>query len=98
MVAQTNNKGQFSASTPETNISVEHNRVVNSGRSGIWMDGINGVSVTDNTILGWDRPPELPFFGVNTQTQAELQQDFKQPLVVHNSEAVETSGNVTRQV
>jgi hypothetical protein len=98
MVAPANNKGQFSASTPETNISVEHNRIVNSGRSGIWMDGINGVSITDNTILGWDRHPELPFFGVNTQTQVELQQDFKQPLVVHNSEAVETSGNVTRQV
>jgi hypothetical protein len=97
MVAPTNNKGQFSAATPETNIAIEHNRIINSGRSGIWVDGINSASITDNTILGWDRHPELPFFGVNAQTQAQLLQDFKQPLVVHNSEGVETSGNVTRQ-
>ena len=97
MVAPTNNKGQFSASMPETNITIERNRIFNSGRSGIWVNGVNGVSITDNTILGWDRHPELPFFGVNSQTQTLLLQDFKQPLVVHNSEDVETRGNVTRQ-
>jgi hypothetical protein len=95
MVAPTNNKGQFAAATPNTNISIERNRVVNSGRSGIWLNGVNGGSISDNIIDGWDRHPELPFFGVNAQTQAQLQQDFKQPLVVHNSQDVETRGNVT---
>jgi hypothetical protein len=96
MVAPTNNKGQFAA-TPDTNISIERNLVVNSGRSGIWVDGIDGGSISDNIIDGWDRHPELPFFGVNAQTQTQLLQDFKQPLVVHNSQAVQTNGNVMRQ-
>jgi hypothetical protein len=95
MVAPTNNKGQFAAATPSTNISIERNRVVNSGRSGIWVNGVNGGSISDNIIDGWDRHPELPFFGVNAPTKAQLQQDFKLPLVVHNSQDVETRGNVT---
>ena len=97
MVAPTNNKGQFAAATPETNISIERNRIVDSGRSGIWVNGVNGGSISGNTILGWDRHPELPFFGINAPTQAQLLQDFKQPLVVHNIQDVRTSNNVTRQ-
>jgi len=97
MVAPTNNKNQFSALTPNTNIAIEHNRIVNSGRSGIWVSGIAGGSVSDNTIIGWDRHPELPFFGVNAQVQAQLLADFKQALVEHDSQGVVTSGNVMRQ-
>jgi hypothetical protein len=96
MVAPTNDKNQFSALMPNSNISIVHNRVINSGRSGIWISGINGGSVSDNTILGWDRHPELPFWGVNAQVQAQLLADFKQALVVHDSD-VATTGNVTRQ-
>jgi hypothetical protein len=97
MVAPTNDKGLFSSAMPDSNISITHNRVVNSGRSGIWVDGLNGGAISDNVIVGWDKHPELPFFGVNTQTQTQLLADFKQALVVHNSESVATSGNVTRQ-
>lgn len=97
MVAPTNNKGQFAGATPDTNISIEHNRVVNSGRTGIWVNGIDGGTISDNIIIGWDRHPELPFFGINAQTRAQLQQDFKQPLVAHNIQDVETRDNVTRQ-
>jgi hypothetical protein len=77
--------------------SIEHNHVVNSGRTGLWVSGVDGGSIRDNIIIGWDRHPELPFFGINAQTQAQLQQDFKQPLVVHNVQDVETRDNVTRQ-
>jgi hypothetical protein len=97
MVAPTNNKGQFALATPETNISIEHNRIVDSGRSGIWVNGVNGGSISDNIILGWDRHPELPLFGINAQTRAQLLQDFTHPLVVHNSQGAATDGNVTRQ-
>ncbi len=97
MVAPTNDRNQFSTGTPNSNISITHNRVVNSGRSGIWVDGLNGGAVSDNVIVGWDKHPELPFFGVNAQLQAQLLADFKQALVVHNSQNVATSGNVTRQ-
>jgi hypothetical protein len=55
--------------------SIEHNHVVNSGRTGLWVSGVDGGSIRDNIIIGWDRHPELPFFGINAQTQAQLQQD-----------------------
>ena len=97
MVAPTNDKGVFSSGMPDSNISITHNRVVNSGRSGIWVDGVSGGAISDNVITGWDKHPELPFFGVNAQLQAQLLADFKQAVVVHNSENVATSGNVMRQ-
>jgi hypothetical protein len=97
MVAPTNDKSLFPASTPNTNISIARNRVVNSGRSGIWVSGLNGGAISDNVVTGWDRHPELPLFGVNPQTRAQLQQDFTQALVVHDSQDVETRGNVTQK-
>jgi len=97
MVAPTNDRNQFSALTPNTDIAIEQNRIVNSGRTGIWVSGIAGGTISDNTIIGWDRHRELPLFGVNAQMQTLLLQDFKQALVVHSSQDVVTSGNVTRQ-
>ena len=97
MVAPTNDKGVFSSGMPDTHISITHNRVINSGRSGIWVDGVSGGAISDNVIIGWDKHPELPLFGVNAQLQAQLLADFKQAVVVHNSENVATSGNLTRQ-
>jgi hypothetical protein len=97
MVAPTNDKNQFSIAMPNSNISILRNRIVNSGRSGIWVDGLGGGGVSDNVIVGWDKHPELPFFGVNAQLQTQLLADFKQALVVHNSQNVATSGNVARQ-
>ena len=55
-----------------------------------------GGLVADNVIIGWDRHPELPLFGVNAATRAQLLQDFTQALVVRNSQDVVTRGNVTR--
>jgi hypothetical protein len=43
-----------------------------------------------------NRHPELPLFGVDAQTRAQLLQDFAQPLVIHNSSNVETHHNVFR--
>jgi len=95
IVESTNDENLFPASAPNTNISIERNRVVDSGRSGIWVGELDGGAIRDNVIVGWDRHPELPLFGVNPQTRAQLLQDFTQPLVVHNSQNVDIQGNIT---
>jgi hypothetical protein len=82
--------GQFFSSTPNTNISIVGNRILNSGRSGIWVGELNGGTIQNNRIKRWDRHPELPLFGVNAQVASQLQQDFTQPLVVRNSQNVTT--------
>jgi hypothetical protein len=46
------------------------------------------------SIIRWNRHPELPLFGVDPQTRTQLLQDFTQPLVIHNSQNVETLHNV----
>jgi hypothetical protein len=96
MVASTNNKGLFSTATANSNIAIERNRIVDSGRTGIWVGELGGGVISDNVINGWDRHPELPLFGVNPATRAQLLQDFTEALVIHNSENVATRGNVIR--
>ncbi|HKV42534.1 MAG TPA: right-handed parallel beta-helix repeat-containing protein [Blastocatellia bacterium] len=88
IVDSTGLTGQFFTSTPNTNISIIGNRVLNSGRSGVWVGELNGGSIQNNRIKRWDRHPELPVFGVNAQVAAQLMQDFTHPLVIHNSENV----------
>jgi hypothetical protein len=97
MVASTNDKNQFPATVASSNITITRNRVTDSGRTGIWVGELGGGLVADNVIVGWDRHPELPLFGVNPATQAQLRQDFTQPLVLDSSQDVTTRGNTTRQ-
>jgi hypothetical protein len=96
IVESTDDKGLFPTSAPNTNISIESNRIVNSGRSGIWVGQLDGGTIRDNVIVGWNRHPELPLFGVDPQTRAQLLQDFTQPLVIHNSRNIEAHHNVFR--
>ena len=96
-VATTNPRNDFAASSPNTNIVIEGNTVLNSGRTGIWVNELSGGAIRNNIVTGWDQHPELPLNGVDPQTRAALLQDFSQPLVVHNSEGVEVDGNVTSQ-
>jgi hypothetical protein len=95
LVATTNTKNDFPASSPNTNISIERNTVLNSGRTGIWVNGVAGGAFRDNVVRGWDRHPELPLNGVDAQTRAELLQDFNQALVVHNGRNLKVRDNVT---
>jgi hypothetical protein len=97
IVESTNDKNLFPVSAPNTNISIERNRVVDSGRSGIWVGELDGGAIHDNVIIRWDRHPELPLFGVNPQTRAQLLQDFTRPLVIHNSQNVEIRGNIANE-
>jgi hypothetical protein len=95
VVESTNDENLFPGSMSNTNISIEGNRVVDSGRSGIWVGELDGGAIRDNVIIRWDRHPELPLFGVNPQTQTQLLNDFTRPLVIHNSQNVDVRGNVT---
>jgi hypothetical protein len=95
IVESTNNKGFFPALQANTNISILGNHVADSGRSGIWIGELDGGEIRDNVIVRWDRHPELPLFGVNTQTGTQLRQDFTQPLVVHNSLNIIERNNFT---
>jgi hypothetical protein len=49
--------------------------------------------IVDNVIMRWDQHPELPLFGVDAQTRAQLLQDFTAPLVIHNSRGVNRRDN-----
>jgi hypothetical protein len=80
---------------PNTNISILRNEVANSGRTGIWVGELDGGDIRDNVITRWDQHPELPIFGVNAQTRAQLLEDFTRPLVIHDSREVDVRDNVT---
>lgn len=96
IVESTDSRGLFPNSAPNTNISITRNLIMDSGRSGIWVGQLDGGTITDNVVSGWDLHPELPLFGVDPQTSAQLLQDFTEPLVIHNSSGVGTSQNVFR--
>ena len=89
-------KASFPPSAPNTNISIERNLVADSGRSGIWVGQLDGGRISDNVINGWDRYPALPLLGVDPQTRAQLLQDFTRPLVIHDSQNIQTLHNVFR--
>ena len=95
MVATTNATNDFPASSPNTNILIERNIVLGSGRTGIWVNEVAGGAIRDNVIRGSGQHPELPLNGVDPQTRTGLLQDFTQALVVHNSRNLEVRDNVT---
>ena len=95
LVTSTNQTYAYAASPVNTDIAIQGNRIVDSGRSGIWIGELNGGSIEGNTIDNWYRHPELPLFGVNAQTAAMLQQDFTRPIADHYSSNLHVQGNYT---
>jgi hypothetical protein len=95
VVTSTNKTNAYATSPVNTNIAIHGNRIVNSGRSGIWIGELNGGHIEDNTIDNWDRHPELPLFGVNAQTAVLLKQDFTQPLASLYSSNIHLQDNFT---
>jgi hypothetical protein len=93
IVEATTSTGRFSPASANANISIVRNRVANSGRSGLWVGELDGGDIRDNVIARWDQHPELPLFGVDAQTRAQLLQDFAQPLVIHNSQNIDVRDN-----
>ena len=95
LVTSTNLTNAYAAYPVNTNIVIRDNRIVDSGRSGIWVGELNDGIIENNTIDNWDRHPELPLFGVNAQTAAVLQEDFTRPLAGLHNRNLRMQGNVT---
>ena len=93
IVESTNHVSAFSPLSVNKNITIARNKIIESGRSGIWVGELDGGDIRDNVIARWDQHPELPLFGVNAQTRAQLLQDFTQPLVVHDSQNITAQDN-----
>jgi hypothetical protein len=84
----------FLPGTPNTNITIANNYIVNSGRGGIWVSNLNGGSVENNTILQYNVYPTLAAWGLSTDAIAQLRQDFSQAVVVKSSAGVTVGNNV----
>jgi hypothetical protein len=90
------NRYAFVPAPRSTNISIEENLIFDLGRSGIWVGELDSGSIRNNTIIGYDKHPELPLFGVSAAEQTQLLEDFKQPVVVRYSNNVTVSNNQSR--
>ena len=85
------------ATQPFSNISITGNFISNSIRSGIRMENVAGGQITGNTILNYaTAPTDFVYFVPRCcETQAQVEADFKQPVVVAASTAVTNSNNVS---
>jgi hypothetical protein len=93
MVDSINNIGAFASLPVNSNITIEANDIFDSGRSGIWVGELNGGTIRDNVINGYDRHPELPLFGVSLVEKAQLLEDFTHAIVIHYSHNVSETNN-----
>lgn len=94
LVTSTELNNRYATTPVNTGITIRDNRIVGSGRSGIWIGQLNGGAVEGNAIDNWDRHPELPLFGVDAATAAILREDFTRPIAsLHNSN-IQERGNV----
>lgn len=75
--------------TPVTqDITVQGNFISNSGRSAIWMNGVDGGSVQGNTASGVGLYPQLAVWGASAGWTSQLTQDFTRTVVVRASRNV----------
>lgn len=79
-----------------SNISVTGNYISNSIRSGIRMMNVNGGQITGNTILNYaTAPTDFIYYIPCCETMTQVENDFKQPVVVMDSTGVTNSNNAT---
>ena len=97
MVDSINVTHAFVSSSPNTNISILNNRILSSGRSGIWVGQLNGGTIRDNTIIRYHQYPNLPLFGVSAAESSQLLLDFAQPIVTRDNRNVSVSDNFVSQ-
>jgi parallel beta-helix repeat protein len=80
-------------STPNSNVTIANNTILDSGRDGIWVGNTSSGSVQGNQVIGYYEHPELAVWGINSQFQAQLLQDFKQAIVIRGSPGVTLGSN-----
>ncbi len=67
------------------NIIIADNAILNAGRTAIWVNAIDGGSITGNTVSSYGAYPQLATWGASAAWAAQLTQDFTQAVVVRNS-------------
>jgi hypothetical protein len=93
LVESSGSGGGFAPAPVNTNIVIEGNLILDSGRCSIWVGQLDHGAIRNNVIERWDQHPELPLFGVNATLRAQLLQDFTQAIVVHDSLDVAPDAN-----
>lgn len=83
------------SSTPLSNISITGNFITNTIRSGIRMENVAGGQISGNTILNYGTDPAdyLWYLPGCCETQAQVQAEFAQPVVVTASTSVTNTNN-----
>jgi len=90
--------GRFVTARVNSDVTIAGNRISGSGRSGIWVTSIAGGSIRDNVVERHNQKPGMPLVGVAQVEHAQLDLDFREAVVVRNSDGVQVSGNATSRV
>ena len=90
MVNAYNSVGNYATGTPFTNITVKNNKIINSARTAIHIDNVNGGDITNNIITNACHDP-WPFWMGNLPT---VEAEFRSPIVIRAVKNFLNSGNV----
>jgi hypothetical protein len=93
VVSTNNQQVGFATGASNTNIAIENNRIVNSGRSAIWIGELNGGSIQNNLIGPFNEHPELPIWGIPPPFTTQVIQDFASPIVIRYSIGIASQNN-----
>ncbi|MGA2183682.1 MAG: right-handed parallel beta-helix repeat-containing protein [Bryobacteraceae bacterium] len=96
-VLSTDENFSFVPATPNTNITIANNSILNSGRGAIWISNLNGGLVEGNYVCRYYRYPRLAAWGLDSDTTAQLLADFTQGIVVRSSLGVVVQNNDVEQ-
>ena len=88
---------QWVSASPLSNISITGNFVTNTIRTGVRMENVTGGQITGNTILNYATAPTdfVYYVPVCCESQAQVEADFTQPVVVAVSTSVTNANNTT---
>jgi Putative binding domain, N-terminal len=84
----------FASSPGNSGITMVHNYIADTGRSGVWLGEVNGGNLEDNMVIRSNRNPTLGgLWGIPPPFQQMVMQDAMEPVVVHYSAGVVESSN-----
>jgi hypothetical protein len=89
------NSQPFATDSSNSNVSIQNNYICAAGRSGIWVGQLNGGSIQNNMILGWNEQPMDLFGFPGGVVSDQVIQDFSLPIVLHNNVSITNQNNVT---
>lgn len=86
-------RNNFATASSNTNINVLNNYVADSGRSGIWVDELNGGTLQNNLVIRWNQHPEFAVYGIPPEFYQMVVDDRAVPVVIHYSTGVVETGD-----